>query len=59
MRVKVGDTWYSGSDQPVMVQFTKQDRINIDNMLKNCTKYCMYPDNIAPETIKKWMDDET
>ena len=57
MKVKVGDTVYDGEKEPVMVILADQDKENIRNMHPECTKYCMYPDDIPQEEIKRWMDD--
>ena len=44
MRVKVGDKWYDGKEEPVMVELTDSDKENIANMAEDATKYCNYPD---------------
>ena len=45
MKIKVGDEWFDCEvGLPVMVELTKQDKINIANMLPECTKYAIFPD---------------
>jgi hypothetical protein len=56
MRIKVNDEWYDGEDQPVMVELTDQDKINIANMDKECKKYCARPnEGYTSEQILEWM----
>ena len=43
MKVKVGDTWYDGKKQPVMVELTDKDKENICEMPETSSKYCQYP----------------
>jgi len=59
MRVKIGDKWFDGNEQPVMVELTDSDKQNIANMLPHCTKYAMFPDNDhrSTEDMKKWMSE--
>ena len=59
MKVKVGDKIYDGEVEPVMVILTDTDKENIANMLPECHKYCMYPNEVKDEdTIYKWMEVE-
>ena len=55
MKVKVGEKIYDGEKEPVMVILTNQDKENIKNMIPGATKYCMYPEIISVEEIKKFM----
>jgi hypothetical protein len=55
MKVKVGDKIYNGEDEPVMVILTDSDKKNIANMLPECTKYAMYPDEYKHVDIEEWM----
>ena len=66
MRVKVGDTWYSPNDIPIMLELSDQDKENISNMLPEAGCYSAYPDGIfsieaevlvwmeADKKLKKW-----
>ena len=59
MRVKIGETWYDGKDQPVMVELTDDDKKNIFN-LGEMEKYCEFPDaGYSTEDITKWMEMDT
>lgn len=60
MRVKVGDQWFEPAEgQPVMVELTKQDKMNIANMVPEATRYALF-DDADDRTVKDklaWMDD--
>jgi hypothetical protein len=58
MKIKIGDKIYDGEKEPIMVILTQQDKRNIVNMSPECTKYCVYPDNLAAEEIEFWMKTE-
>jgi len=58
MKVKVRNKIYDGEKEPVMVILTDQDRENIKNMVPGATKYCMYPEIIPIEEIKKFMNTD-
>ena len=55
MKIKVGNTIYSGEDEPIMVILTDKDKENIRNMSDTSTKYCMFPDTYSSELIELWM----
>ena len=43
MRVKIGEIWYDGTDQPLMVEFSGNDKKSIaDNF--ELKKFCQFPD---------------
>ena len=52
MKVKVGDTWYDANEQPLCVELSEQDKINIANMDPEATKYAVFPE--VDETTKEW-----
>ena len=57
MKIKVGNTIYDGSKEPVMIILTKEDKKNITNMSEDATRYCSYPDKgYSEEEIFEWMD---
>lgn len=58
MKVKVGDRVYNGSEQPVMVILTDQDKRNIAAMHRECTKYCEAPDGMSAKDIEVWMNKD-
>ena len=55
MRIKVGDIWYDGREQPIMVELTDADKRNIRDMPKSNHRYCVYPDTFSPKKIEEWM----
>ena len=58
MKVKVGDTWYEPSaDVPIMVQLSKQDKINIFNMPAEATRYAIFHGETSIEERRQWMDE--
>jgi hypothetical protein len=59
MIIKVEDSFYHATDQPVMVILTPQDKANIANMPANATKYCAFPDRMSREQIEEWMRDKS
>jgi hypothetical protein len=55
MKIKVGDRVYDGSDIPIMVILTDQDKNNIARMPEWATKYAQYPDTLTEEEVSRWM----
>lgn len=46
MRVRVGDYWYSTeADDPIAVELTDQDKLNILNMEEDCSRYGVFHDD--------------
>ncbi len=58
MKVKVGDTIYSASDEPVMVILSEMDKMNIANMFPEATKYVAFPEGTDRKFIERWIEDE-
>lgn len=56
MKVKIGDNIYDGHDQPVMVILTDRDKLNIQHMNPSAKKYCVFPDTMNDDEIKKFME---
>ena len=57
MKFKIGDKIYDDETIPVMVILTDQDKINIKNMLDECTKYAVFPESFGTqEEMHEWMD---
>lgn len=44
MRIKVNSEWHDGKDEFIMVELSKYDRKNIENMPKSNKKYAQFPD---------------
>jgi len=58
MKVKVGDTIYDSSEQPVMVILSAEERRDITLMAPGATKYCAFPDhNFTVQDMKTWMEE--
>lgn len=56
MKVKVGNKVYDGNQEPVMVILTDEDKRNIANMLPECTKYAVCPDDNPQSDFDRWME---
>ena len=56
MRIKVGNKWYSGEDEAIMVELTDIDKENIANMLPQCAKYCSYTSAYTEDEINTFME---
>jgi len=57
MRVKIGDQWFSADDQPICVELTDEDKLNIESMAPDATKYAVFPDALTTGADEKyeWM----
>jgi hypothetical protein len=58
MRVKVGDTWYAAEPgQPIMVELTAQDRVNIAAMPADNELYAIFDeaDGQPKDAMTRWM----
>lgn len=57
MKVKIGSTWHNSEEEPICVEFVGNDRQNVINMVKGCTKYASAPDDwfVNPEDFRTWM----
>ena len=51
MRVKIGDTIYSAEKQPIAIELSDEDRINISVMLPGNRIYCVYPDGMSADEV--------
>ena len=59
MKVKVGDEVYDGTEVPVMVILTDQDKERIRDMPPACTKYALFPVGEYPgDTALEWMQQD-
>jgi len=56
MKVKIGEIIYNPELQPIMLILEKQDKVNICSMSKDAKKYCVYPDTMTVEEVKKFME---
>ena len=61
MRVKVGATWYSSKDFPIMVQLSPYDKLAINNMAPDADRYATFqtddddPSMPTLEAQRAWM----
>jgi len=55
MKVKIGDTIYNSSEQPVMIILTEKDKQNIAMMANTAKKYCSFPESWNIEEIERFM----
>ena len=56
MRVKINSVWYDPKDTPIMVELDLEDKVNIEHMLPEATKYCAYPCGFSEEEIDIFME---
>ncbi len=59
MRIKVGDKWFEATpDEPIMIELTKADRSNLNNMAPEATKYAVFHDRDkrTKEQKLEWME---
>lgn len=61
MRVKVGNQWFQCEPgQPIAVELSTRDRLNIANMAENATRYASFHDGDKDdpvETKMAWMSE--
>jgi len=59
MLVKIGNKIYNPNDEPIMVILSPQDRINIQCMPANGTRYAAFPKEVTREEAEKFMELDT
>ena len=55
MKIKIKDTVYDSSIEPVMIILDDTDKQNIRDMLPECFKYCSYPEFMEEKIIREFM----
>ena len=56
MKVKIGNVIYTAENEAIMLILSAQDKVNINAMLPEATKYCSFDDNMySKEQIKEFM----
>lgn len=60
MKVKVGNEVHDANEEPIMLIFEDQETLDnvkdhLSNMVPGAKKYCMYPDNMNHEEVRKFM----
>ena len=58
MKIKIGTKIYDAGKEPIMLILTDQDKSNISNMDKRCSKFVMFPEGCDKEVISKWAETE-
>ena len=58
MKVKIGNKIYDPNDEPILLILSDTDKENIANMAEEAHYYCVYPDTLDAEYIKKWAEIE-
>jgi|TARA_R110000851_G_scaffold292761_1_gene447302 hypothetical protein len=58
MKIKIGTKIYDAEKEPIMLILTDQDKSNIKNMLPECSKFVIFPDNCDKQEISKWAETE-
>ena len=56
MKVKIGDTIYDSSKEPIMLILSNKDKENISNMHEDATKFISFPNDKDLKDINKWSD---
>lgn len=56
MKVKIGNTVYDSSSEPIMIILSPEDKKNISSMQDSATKYASFPDGWTdPAQMRAWM----
>lgn len=60
MRVKVGDTWYSSEDVPIMIELDREARVDIVGLPGREWRYARFPEDtqLTEQQKKEWMNDQ-
>jgi hypothetical protein len=59
MRVKIQDTWYDSSIEPICLQFSDTEQTQISEMRPESfpeRKFAVFPDERSPEEMLAWME---
>ncbi len=59
MRIKIGNEWHEVTrDNPIMVELSEQDKLNIKNMSNDVTKYAIFTEDspLSKDQKIEWMD---
>jgi hypothetical protein len=56
MKVKIGNTWYSSEDGPMMIVLEQRDKHSISSMPPHVNHYVMVDSKVMTiEEIKEWV----
>jgi len=56
MIIKIGNTYYNSTQEPILLILTESEKEHISNMSKENKKYCSFPDESNINKIKEFMD---
>ena len=56
MIIKIGNTYYNSTEQPILLILAESEKEHIANMSKDNKKYCSFPDESNIDKIKEFMD---
>ena len=56
MIVKIGNTYYNSTEQPILLILTESEKEHISDMNKDNKKYCSFPDESNIEEVKEFMN---
>jgi len=56
MIVKIGNTYYNSTQDPILLILAESEKEHIANMSEENKKYCSFPDDSNIDKIKEFMD---
>jgi len=56
MIVKIGNTYYNSTEQPILLILAESEKEHIANMSEENQKYCSFSDKSNIDEIKEFMD---
>jgi len=56
MIVKIGNTYYNSTEQPILLILAESEKEHIANMSEENKKYCSFSDKSNIDEIKEFMD---
>ena len=62
MKVKIGDTWYSSDETPILFQLNEAEQQHIADLNRSVAhhgKYAVFPEstNMTREEMLRWMEE--
>jgi len=56
MIIKIGNTYYNSTEEPILLILSQTEKEYISNMLNENKKYCSFPDESDIDKIKEFMN---
>lgn len=56
MKVYINGTWHDAEKEPIVINLSDTDKLNISTMHPDAKYYIVYPDNMEEELIHKLME---